>query len=242
MKFTYGDYLDLLDHVYQSGYSLVRFDEVNYTPGPKAIIRHDIDISTGLAVRMAEKEAIEGVSSTYFAMISSDFYNAFDRENRSNLREIRNYGHEVGLHFDISKYKYDTEDELKAYIKGELSILQHIIGDKVRSISWHIPPKDYVGKEIGFLRDDGIMNAYDPMFVNNYKYVSDSMMRWREDPYEYIDVDKCENLQILTHPVWYSDEGGKTSHEMLHEALYGRRVSCIRYLETILPGFSQKFE
>lgn len=39
-----------------------------------------------------------------------------------------------------------------------------------------------------------------------FKYVSDSRRRWREDVMEIIQSGKYDKLHILTHAFWYSDE------------------------------------
>lgn len=81
------------------------------------------------------------------------------------------------------------------------------------------------------------MNAYDPYFYNGFKYVSDSMMRWREPLLEYVKEKKYNKLQILTHPIWYRNEQDMTDLEILEKNLQNKICLLSKYLDTIRPGF-----
>ena len=199
-----------------------------------AILRHDIDVSPSKAVTMAEHEAEVDAQSTYFVMMSSDFYNPMAGENESAIRQIQRLGHEVGLHFDIRKYGGISEEELCSKIRYEAGMLSQILGESVKSVSWHRPYKDYLGKRIDGL--EGFRNAYDPKYVREYKYCSDSMMNWRDEPYDFIDTEKYPKLQILTHPVWYDNVGILMNVEVLKEAYMEKNNSIMSYIDSIVPG------
>ena len=66
------------------------------------IFRHDIDFSTQAARDLANLEAELGVTSTYFFLIRSPFYNIYE----PLALYITKYtlGHRIGLHFDASLY------------------------------------------------------------------------------------------------------------------------------------------
>ena len=51
-----------------------------------------------------------------------------------------------------------------------------------------------------------MINSYQKEFFENFKYVSDSRMNWRENIKEIINSNKYEKLHILTHPFWYEDK------------------------------------
>ena len=71
--FTLGHYRELLHAARSGGYRFAHFDE----PPRRGdlLLRHDVDLSLDAAVQMAELEAEEGVSATYFLMTESVFYN-----------------------------------------------------------------------------------------------------------------------------------------------------------------------
>lgn len=103
MEFTYAAYRELLSLLREGGYAFR--DYHSYGDAPRcAILRHDIDTSLEQAVKLAELEAREGVRSTWFVLLRTDFYNAASKTGREALRHIRALGHEIGLHFDEASY------------------------------------------------------------------------------------------------------------------------------------------
>lgn len=74
MEFTYTAYRALLDLLRQGGYAFTNYHD--YQTHPRCVIlRHDIDNSLSQALRLAEIEAEEGVKSTWFVLLRTDFYN-----------------------------------------------------------------------------------------------------------------------------------------------------------------------
>lgn len=55
------------------------------------ILRHDIDNSLSQALRLAEIEAEEGVKSTWFVLLRTDFYNPASAASQKTLRRIRDW-------------------------------------------------------------------------------------------------------------------------------------------------------
>ncbi len=238
-KFMYSNYLALLSGLGKAGYSLIPFCEARNVAGPRAIIRHDIDLSPDKALYMAEIEQTAGVSSTYFVMVSSSWYNLFDRKNERCIRSILDMGHEVGLHFDAAKYGIIDKYVLQDAVLREMDLLNRIIDRKAISISWHIPDKEFIGTRLDFLEQRGYMNAYDPEFFFGYKYLSDSSMNWRECPEQFMNVKEYPKIQILTHPIWYSDQSGIDGDAIMLSALEEREADCVSYIEEIFPGFKK---
>ena len=239
MEFTYNSYFNLIRSMKRTGYSTVTFADSGFCSIPKVILRHDVDISPIVAKEFAVQENAYGIRSTYFVMISSSFYNAFERDNDRAIVDIMNMGHEIGLHFDITKYKSQEEDELKEEIQNEMLLLSGITGKMPTSISWHIPSKIYLGTTLEFLRKAGINNSYDPEFFEEYKYLSDSNMHWREDPVAYIDPIRYPKIQMLTHPIWYENVRTEKK-DILNGAFKKNRDRDIEYLNGITGTASEK--
>jgi hypothetical protein len=103
LDFTYTFYQNLISQLQDGGYTISdyhsygKFDKV-------AILRHDVDMSIGKALKMAQIEHEIGVCSTYFFLISTDFYNIASKSSVSKISRIHDLGHEIGLHFDEVKY------------------------------------------------------------------------------------------------------------------------------------------
>src|SRR5205085_5846649 len=64
----------------------------------EVILRHDVDLSLEAALRLAEVEAEEGASATYFLMTRSVFYNLASSTGERALARLRELGHTVAHH------------------------------------------------------------------------------------------------------------------------------------------------
>lgn len=60
--------------------------------GKYVILRHDIDYSLDSALALARVEQKLGVSSTYFVLLTSDFYNPASKGSLEKLRAIQSMG------------------------------------------------------------------------------------------------------------------------------------------------------
>ena len=170
----------------------------------QAIIRHDIDLSLDKALRIGEIEKSYNVKSTYFLLLSTDFYNVFSISGQKAINKLLQYGHEIGLHFDEQKYVKDAgnPDLICQHIISEAETLSKATGCPVTKVSMHRPSKGIIDCDLSI---PGITNTYGAKYIKEYKYVSDSRRRWREPIDEYIENGSYDKLQILIHPFWYND-------------------------------------
>lgn len=199
MEFTYSAYRCLLRQIKDNGYRVVTYTNKE-ADGKLCILRHDLDMSVSRALPVAELETSEGVCATYFVLISTDMYNPFSKENLSYLKELIRLGHSVGLHFD--ELKYESSESVVNNILAEARILSKMLGTEVKTVSMHRPSAKTLKANY---RLKGLVNSYSQEFFKEYKYISDSRMNWRENPYEVLD-EGYDRLHILTHPFWYHDE------------------------------------
>ena len=103
MKFTYGGYRRLISLLRENGYAVSGYEDWKKFPRC-AILRHDIDTSLTDAVKLSELEAAEGVRSTFFVLLRTDFYNPASAQSLKAIRRLREMGHDIGLHFDEASY------------------------------------------------------------------------------------------------------------------------------------------
>lgn len=207
MEFTYTAYCGLLDLLRQGGYAFTDYHD--YQANPRCVIlRHDIDNSLSQALRLAEIEAEEGVKSTWFVLLRTDFYNPASAASQKALRRIRELGHEIGLHFDemayageggIGTYASSSTEEL---IVREAGILSDICGCPITTVSMHRPSKATLEAD---LQIPGMVNSYGQTFFHDFKYLSDSRCRWREPVEDIIRSGEHDRLHILTHAFWYHE-------------------------------------
>ncbi|MCR4621561.1 MAG: hypothetical protein K5663_05705 [Clostridiales bacterium] len=211
MQFTYKAYISLLDLLRKNNYHFCAYD--NYPRNSRCVIlRHDIDYSLEQAIKLAETESSQGISSTYFVLLTSDFYNPASSASYQALHRIIELGHNIGLHFDETAYIYDVIP-LEYYIRKEARILSDLLDVNINCFSLHRPNR--ITLETG-LRIPGLTNAYGEEFFMGFKYLSDSRRRWREPIEDIIKSNKYERLHILTHAFWYH-EHEQNLHDSLNE-------------------------
>lgn len=202
MNFTYSAYCKMISLMHDMGYPIV-----NYKKGSAmdrcAILRHDVDNSLDKAVEMAEIEAKLGVSSTFFVLLATDFYNVASKHGREAIRRILDLGHDIGLHFDETLYPCVDSKTLAQEAKREADILSQLCGCPIETVSMHRPSARMLD---GNFQVPGLINVYGKAFFKDYKYVSDSRRNWREPVLEVISSGEHQRLHILTHPFWYGEQ------------------------------------
>ena len=203
MNFTYADYQRIIRSLQEHGYTVSSYyDWKNYSRC--VILRHDIDNDIEKAVKLAKIEQDLGVCSTYFVLVSSDFYNIFSAKNEKLLHEILACRHHIGLHFDEVRYPgIKTPEEAREKIVKEAELLSIACGSKIDIVSMHRPSKMMLEAD---LKIPGMINSYGQEFFKDFKYISDSRRRWREPVEEIVSNGNYERLHILTHAIWYNEE------------------------------------
>ena len=194
MSWDFEAYGAMLDAA--SGYRFVHFD---HEPRPGEIfLRHDVDLVLDAAVRMAELEAERGVTSTYFLMTRSVFYNLASVEGEDVFTRLRDLGHRVGLHAVHPHVDFDERF------------------DPV--LAWHNPDPEFMTAPV-----DGLVNVMSPPWFDPEHYRSDSNQHWRHgDPTAALAAREFEWLQLLTHPeIWVYD--GATMRESMESMLAAQR-------------------
>ena len=188
MEFTYEAYKNMILNLRNNEYKVVGYN--NDFKEKTVILRHDIDFSLEKALDIAKLENQLGVFSTFFILLSTDFYNINSIKSLEILKNIIRLGGKIGLHFDENKY-----------INYELKIISTILEFPVDIVSMHRPSQSFLEMD---LEIPNVVNSYQKKFFTEFKYVSDSRMHWRENIEEIINSKKYQNLHILTHPFWYN--------------------------------------
>ena len=201
MEFTYDSYRNLVESLKANGYAISTYN--SWMNEPRCVIlRHDIDNDIEKSLELAKIEKQLGVKSTYFVLITSDFYNVFSAKNERLLHAIIDCGHEIGLHFDEVRYPMiKTPEDAKEKIIDEANLLSMAIGQKIGVVSMHRPSKMMLEAD---LKISGIINGYAQEFFKGFKYVSDSRRRWQEPVEDIINSGQYNRLHILTHAIWYN--------------------------------------
>ena len=161
MKFTYKAYGDLLNLLRESDYKICSFHDYS-NHNRCAILRHDVDQSLEKAVTLAEFENRFSVYSTYFILLTSDFYNIASIKNSQITHRIKSLGHNIGLHFDEVKY-YQSTVSIHEAVENEIAIMTDIIGIDITSVSMHRPSMRTLDADYEFCN---AINTYSKTFIN----------------------------------------------------------------------------
>ncbi len=239
MEFTYSAYTNMLKLLRDNGYNYTDYNGwADLEPDTKCVIlRHDIDFSITKAVDLAHVEAENGVSSTYYVLLTSDLYNVFSKRNKDYLRTIASLGHNVGLHFDETVYP-DIAGDIEAVavtIKAESKMLEQLLERNVDSFSMHRPARNMLDANITI---PGLINSYSRVFFNEFKYISDSRKTWREPVTDIITSGSFKRLHILTHAFWYDEDELSTKESLLSYISEGDRDRQL-YLKENITSFDE---
>ncbi len=176
---------------------------------PKLILRHDVDISLVKACKMAELENECGLRATYMVMTNGLLYSLTDAVSRAMLRLLIAMGHEVALHFDTAALECNGKvTAMETRIEIACKQLEDVLGLPVQSVSFH-RPGSFAGLLLHFIRGPlfvaGRVNAYAADLMG--WYLSDSKGSWRDgEPLPKLLNPVKPMLQLLIHPIWWSDE------------------------------------
>jgi len=199
MIFSYAEFTQFVHHMKDIG-KVIPFVEWDHSSNA-ILLRHDVDFDIEAAYQLALVEAECDIRSTFFFLTTCHTYNPFSSTNRNKLREMSKMGFEIGLHFDPTIYGDANREDLTAFVNHEAGMLTSIIGTPVNSISLHNPSVHGL-----YPLFEGYCNAYDPKFFSDKSYISDSRMDFRgKNPYEFVEKVKEHPIQILLHPLHYSE-------------------------------------
>jgi hypothetical protein len=201
--FEMEHYAELLAAAKAGGYDWASFDRIP-RPGD-AFLRHDVDLSLEAALEMARLEHELGVRATYFLMTESAFYNLDSHVGLYAQRQLRLWGHAVGLHAVHPRAELDSRFDAV--------------------VAWHNPDPEYVNEPIV-----GAVNVMEEPYFTKGLYRSDSNQHWREGcPHDELAAGAFEWLQLLVHPeIWVYD--GATMGETMRAMLDAKREEWLELL------------
>ena len=235
VDFTQNAYINLLNLLSKNRYEFSSYQEVEKS-AKAVILRHDVDFSLEKALEMSKIEYRNNAKSTYFVLLTSNFYNLYSKESFEILQSIISMGHEIGLHFDEKRYILNSIDDIRFNAAKEANILSEIVGREIRVISMHRPSLLILDSNIQF---DNLINSYSSFFFKSMKYISDSRMKWREDPIEIINSNHHDKLHILTHPFWYS-LNNESMRFKLNEFLYNAIIDRYSFLNDNIRDLNEE--
>lgn len=205
--FSYNHYSETIELALSKGYKFypIREAELALAGEKSAVMRHDVDHQLELALNMAEVEATLGISTTYFLRVHAKGYSPLSLKSTKIMKKIQELGHEIGFHYEGS---YASVHGLshKDCFKADLEILRYSSGAEIVSVSPHEPTREggYHIPEDWMSENNLKFQAYDGIFMNKMKYISDSSCNWREGcMHNFFASATQDKLCVLTHPFWW---------------------------------------
>jgi hypothetical protein len=200
--FTVADYDAILQAAHENRYAFAKFTDPDPAPDERVVyVRHDVDNSIEAALHMAGLESRAGAVSTYLVLVRSENYNPFSAASVRWLRQIRDLGHELGLHFTAEEHApADVASDLVSCIRRDADLLERALDAPVRVFSFHNPAeKDQFRVDVS-----GLVNTYADRFFADAFYLSESNMRWSAgSPVDVLASREHRVVQILVHPLSY---------------------------------------
>jgi len=237
--FTEQNYRELL-RIAKQYYNFILYADIEKR-GRKILWRHDVDFSIHRAYRLAHIEKEEGVYATYFIHLHNEFYNILEYDISQKIKEIRDMGHEIALHFDPLYYygNIETLEQLEKYLYLEESVIEGVFDIKCKAFSFH-NPDTFNYKEFTQTQIAGMVNTYSKFLQDNYAYCSDSNGYWRfERLQDVLEFRKHDNLQVLTHPGWWTPEP-LSPRDRISRCIEGRAVAQHRRYDELLERLGRE--
>ena len=234
-KFTYDEYLSILKLI-KPRLSLFKLP----MPEDYVLMRHDVEFNISRAFELAKIESGYGVKSTFLFQVLSSAYNPFSTVNKHIIRQIKDFGHDVGLHFYVTHIEDGSTDQLHEQLVTQKKLFEDGLNMDCNIFSYHRPPKWVLEN-----RDDeicGMINAYGKSFFEfspNPKeiiYLADSQHKWTYGhPLEHISSGK---LQILTHPDEWTHNGDSDNKEYFANIIKDHTKNFVETLDNETKHFN----
>lgn len=202
------------------------------------LCRHDVDLSPHRALRLALIEQEEGVISTYFWHLHSEYYNLFEKSIYDIICAINGMGHRFGIHFDTHFYNIRNQQQIEENLLREKEILERLFPVEIKVFSFHNTNSFIMGCQDW--QYAGLVNTYAAYFQKEVTYCSDSNGYWRYARMADI-VEKAEapRLQLLTHPEWWQD-GIMSPWQKIQRAIEGRKQQSLDHYRRLMKNGNMK--
>lgn len=230
MNYSLQAYEDVINEILESGYKIKCMPKVGDVVDPHeraCYLRHDVDISLDAAVEVAALEESLGVSSTYYIMADSPFYNPLSFHDNLNLYSIAGKGHDFGAHIILDdEHDLDSHKDLITWFVDRVG---GVVSRKIDRVSFHVPSENVLWKN---LDDAGIRSAYEEFWAG--RYISDSTRRFNLGWLRRL-LNGGGAFQALFHPACWAYPG-KTMSEVYDAYLLNQKESISSVTRNFFKG------
>jgi hypothetical protein len=238
LDYSIKSYRVIIERALASGYRFVPFG-LEEKPQPGQIyLRHDVDYSLELALKLAEVNAGMGVEGTFFVLLRSQVYNLLTPWSQRVVERIHELGQRLALHAIINPL---APDEVESRLQDDFEFARRNLPCLSPVFSWHNSTPEVLARTAPLEQFAGLINAYSVRFTKNIMYYSDSNMRHSADEFfQLVSARQETALQLLFHPlIWVI--GGANMGEVFASAWQSviksreHEMSENRFYREVLP-------
>ncbi len=215
-NFGLQHYKTILKTGLDNGYRFINFDQLgSVKKGEKAcILRHDIDHMPEWSLNLSEIENSLGVKSTFFFQLCAMPYNLRQTENYEVVHQLKEEGHQVGLHFDLTWKKDMAWEEVASFCRKDKALFKEITEiEPCGIVSFHNPHR--FKALILNATIPNMQHTYEKRFFSDIKYISDSQGWYEGCMCQLFASSEYPAFQFLTHPhIWSNRPTGDFLSDM----------------------------
>lgn len=200
-EFTFDSYCNLLKEIQSQGHIFMTDSEAFNSNQKRAVNRHDVDFSPVNSLKLAQIDSSLGITSNFYFLLDSIFYNPLSDEVQEIVKKIKALGHQVDLHID-GNVDCENLEQLERKLKYQSTLWKSIFGFETKSFTFHM--NNSFTLKCNAESYAGLFNAGILPRKANMTYISDSNGFWGSSPLDKNDYDLNECVFLLTHPVWWS--------------------------------------
>jgi hypothetical protein len=206
VMFSVDSYRRLLRTGLDAGFKSRLFTE-RPSPDRALLLRHDVDYSLDMALRLAALNADMGVIGTFFVLLRGHAYNPVSKASLERLDKMASFGQRLGLH--VAGGSEDRIDSDFAFLSTQIPL------DPV--FSWHNPSPELIQANRVQEMVGGLTNVYSTRFLDDADYLSDSNFRNTFDQLAAGFAGSRSAVHLLLHPInWVA--GGDSMSEVFEHA------------------------
>lgn len=194
----------------------------------KVYLRHDIEADLEMALYLAKLNNRYGVVGSFMVQVCSEFYNVNTAKNLNILKNISDFGQELGLHY-YSEYRESENFAFQDFAFQSEILNSALIQNKLHKFkvfSYHRPTP--IQLEMSSIRrtPDGYIDCYSPDYFTysssltdiTIKYMSDSDHEWRYGHPLDFEFGIFHTAQILMHPEEWRAKDASQVYDKILEA------------------------
>lgn len=215
-RWTLEEYGDLVGYLLRAELRIIDAHEFE-EQAPGVWLRHDVELSLGAAVAMAELENAMAVPSTYFVCVESPYFAGDEVGLEAAIERLLELERDVSFHLVLSPAAATVEDRLAG-------LAERFPAVEPRILTFHapgVPSEALAAAPLG-------KTAYGQLVSGKCRYYSDSTGRWRWGDPRYADLTGTDVVQVLTHPFWWSGTYIAAELPLSEAAMFLPQLTCLK--------------